>query len=311
MSSSLTLRQRQPPRKLAAGAVDDEQGPSIDTGRTPSSLRSSPPQQGSSSFSFGGSPPISPATTTTTSTPATTRTPSPIAALKAHLLPSFAASARRRISKPPSDSTHNCKRGPSRFALRSGALWILLLLITSCLILYNALPPSTSSLFPRSILSTPGWSSSLRRSATTAKSFYNNKDATTNAFSVVFHPHSPPVSSLGLCVPANAYIASQHILTEHHLHPHLGGLYIDPLPTTTASSSSSSSPSNWRRVIRSSDDRRTYHKDRGKELRKMDVFPDGIGRRYEDDFEYSQNHQCRRNNWPCTNGRGFCNPTRK
>jgi hypothetical protein len=89
------------------------------------------------------------------------------------------------------------------------------------------------------------------------------------------------------CVPAAAFKSTEQFLSEHELLPDLNGLEISSL----------ASSAEFARAVLDDHDRAAYRKERQEMLEAMNVHVGGIGRRYEDDFEYSVKHECRRNNW--------------
>lgn len=106
-------------------------------------------------------------------------------------------------------------------------------------------------------------------------------------FSIVINNASEKKRLRGLCVPPTVFKSKEEFLSEHELLPDLNGLIVSSL----------SGSSEFMRVIRIDRDQRLFSHDRMKQLEAMNAHPGGVGRRYEDDFEYSLKHECRRNNW--------------
>jgi hypothetical protein len=179
----------------------------------------------------------------------------------------LSSSSPRQLS-PPGRKNHKQRR-PTAKALALIYAGASVVFLTLCVTLYAHLSPW----YLGNLMSIP----QLRR---------RNRSFTVG-FSIVLNDASEKKPSRGRCVPPTVFKSKEEFISEHELLPDLNGLDVPSL----------SESAEFIRAVRIDRDRRIFSHDRMKELETMNVHPGGVGRRYEDDFEYSTNHECRRNNW--------------
>jgi hypothetical protein len=169
----------------------------------------------------------------------------------------------------PAGRRNHKQRNPTAKVLASIYAGVSIVVLTLCLTLYAQLSPWY---FGR-LVSIP----QLRR----------RNSSFTVEFNIVLNNASDKKPFRGLCVPPTIFKSKEEFLSEHELLPDFNGLDVPSLAESVE----------FMRVVRIDRDQRIFSHDRMKQLEEMNVHPGGVGRRYEDDFEYSTKHDCRRNKW--------------